>query len=89
MSDTPPIRNDVQHDIEALIQPTCRLLVDILKTTSLSDRVGFAVMFFSFDGCESAYGSNVKREDMVKALRETADILESRQDWPSGPKADN
>lgn len=43
---------------------------------------GFVILVFPFGGeKEGNYISNAKREDMVKALRETADRLEKKQDY--------
>lgn len=45
---------------------------------------GFALIVFPFfDPGISNYISNGTREDMIKALRETADRLEKRQDFPT------
>ncbi len=44
--------------------------------------LGFALIVFPFyDAGMSNYISNAEREDMIKALRETADRLESKQDF--------
>ena len=43
---------------------------------------GFAILVFPFgDGGTSNYISNAERADMIKALRETADRLEYKQDF--------
>lgn len=50
-------------------------------------KIGFALLVFEFHkpGIGN-YISNVKRADMVKALRETANRLEKKQDIPPGLK---
>ncbi len=46
--------------------------------------MGFALLWFTFnDDGVGNYLSNASREDMIKALRETADRLEQNQDIPS------
>ena len=49
-------------------------------------KYGFAVLVFPFGNKERTahYISNSNREDMIKALREKADVLEQKQDIPSG-----
>ena len=43
---------------------------------------GFALLVFPFGNEKmSNYVSNAQREDMIKALRETADRLENKQDF--------
>ncbi len=45
---------------------------------------GFALLVFPFHSPGiSNYISNAQRDDMIKALRETADRLEKRQDFPT------
>ena len=46
--------------------------------------LGFVLIVFEFykPGI-SNYISNAKREDMIKALRESANMLERKQDFPS------
>ncbi len=45
---------------------------------------GFAVLVFPHgQGGISNYVSNSNREDMIQALRETADRLEGKQDFPT------
>ena len=47
----------------------------------LGDGVGFCLLFSPMgEPGVGQYGSNVRREDMVKMLRETADRLERRED---------
>jgi hypothetical protein len=43
---------------------------------------GFVLIVFEFNEPGVSYISNAKREDMIKALRETADRLEKNQDIP-------
>lgn len=46
--------------------------------------LGFTLLVFEFnDPGMSNYIANAQREDMIKCLRETADRLEGRQDFPT------
>ena len=71
------MRLDVLHDMEIRVKP----ILDHIKA-SVPDGTGFAVLLFRFDGHEATYGSNARRDDMIKSLRECADRLESRMDKP-------
>lgn len=80
------LRHDVLRDLEEQIQPLCRE-IDFRLGGGLRAKdvgVGFAILLFRFDGPETTYGSNSRREDMIKALRECADRLEARSDSPPG-----
>lgn len=47
--------------------------------------IGFALLLFDFGpGGFSTYISNAQRADMIKALREQADVLEKGLDKPPG-----
>jgi hypothetical protein len=46
------------------------------------ERMGFALIVFPFSGGVSDYISNGERKDMIKALRETADRIETNQIIP-------
>ena len=76
-----PIRPHFLAAMEAMVQPLCKTIDAVVP-----EGTGFAVMLFRFDGSELTYGSNAKREDMIKALREQANQLEARQDWQSKPE---
>lgn len=55
--------------------------VDIILEAKCDEKMGFALLVFPFGKEQIAnYISNVSREDMIKAMRETADRLESRKD---------
>lgn len=73
-------------DLQDCTEPELRDLTnDALNYMKLllPDRTGFAVLFWPFGEHKiSQYGSNCRREDMILALRETADRLEKRQDVP-------
>lgn len=57
---------------------------------SLPKELGFALLVFPLGGPGiSNYVSNGTREDMIKALRETADRLEKNQDFKTPSKGDN
>lgn len=43
--------------------------------------LGFAVLVFYYDAGPASYISNAQRPEMIKALREQADLLESRKDF--------
>jgi len=52
-------------------------------TEAMFGKKGFALIVFDFNKPGiSNYVSNAKREDMVVALRETADRIEKNQDIP-------
>lgn len=46
----------------------------------LPDGLGFAVLVFEFEGGPAGYISNAQRAEMIKALREQADVLEAHLD---------
>ena len=49
-------------------------------------KIGFALLTFDFGDDGPKYGgyiSNAQRPDMIKALREAADVLEAGQDIPA------
>jgi hypothetical protein len=58
--------------------------VDSFVNSQRDEKIGFAVLLFSFDGKESTYVSNAQREDMIKYLRECADRLETNSYAPHG-----
>ena len=50
----------------------------------LPEDFGFTLLVFKFNNPgESNYISNANRQDMIKALRETADRLEKQEDYPT------
>lgn len=50
-------------------------------------KMGFALIIFEFNQPGiSNYVSNAQRDDMITALRETADRLEAKQDIPKAHK---
>ena len=67
--------------IEQDTDGTMRLIADVIKE-KVGDKYGFAVLVFPFgDKVRAAhYISNSRREDMIKALREKADVLEAGLD---------
>lgn len=70
--------------LEDMTEPELRALtarvLDAIKFRLPAD-TGFAVLFWPHgEHGISQYGSNCRREDMIKALRECADRLERRQD---------
>ncbi len=65
---------------------TMRRIADDIKARC-GERYGFAVLVFPFEedrfgGVTASYISNASREDMIKVLREKADILEAGLDIP-------
>lgn len=48
------------------------------------NKMGFALLLFSFDGSESTYVSNAQREDMIKFMREMLAHLETGVIAPHG-----
>lgn len=76
----------VMKQLEDMTEPELRELttavLDSVKAL-LPPNTGFCVLFWPFGSHGvSQYGSNSRREDMIKALRECADRLEKRQDVP-------
>jgi hypothetical protein len=69
-------------------QKTERLLTTMAKAIDKTlckelGRVGFVLLVFDFNQPGVAnYVSNANRADMIKALRETADRLENKEDIP-------
>lgn len=72
------MRVHLLYEMEQKVRP----ILDHIKSV-VPDGTGFAVLLFRFDGKEATYGSNARRDDMIKALRECADRLEERQDKPT------
>lgn len=72
--------------LEDLTEPELQALTtEILHAVKarLPAETGFAVLFFPMGQPGVAqYGSNCRREDMVKTLREAADRLAKREDIP-------
>lgn len=72
--------------LEDMTEPELRDLATAVLNgikDSLPEGVAFCVLFWPVGMHGVAqYGSNCRRADMVKALRETADRLERRQDVP-------
>lgn len=79
----PPLPKAAKQ-LEDMAEPELRELtsgiLDSIKARLPAD-TGFAVLFWPIGTHGIAqYGSNCQREDMIAALRETADRLEKRQD---------
>ena len=53
--------------------------LDSTLQTFYEREMGFTLLIFEFNSDQANYISNAKREDMVKALRETADRIERKQ----------
>ncbi len=72
--------------LDDMDQPELRALTTSILNgikAKLPPDTGFAVLFWPMTQYKLAqYGSNCRREDMIAALRETADRLEKRQDVP-------
>lgn len=71
MAEYKDLRKDILMEMEEKIQPFCRHI-----KSQVSEGTGFAVMLFRFDGDEASFGSNCRREDMIRALRELANVME-------------
>lgn len=71
-------------------EKSVRVLGEALDETIqeiFSEKLGFALLLFDFKNPGLAnFMSNAERFDMIKALRETADRLESRDYKPIGEK---
>jgi hypothetical protein len=64
------------------LQHIARHLNEVLEIV-FGERVAFALLIFRSDHPTLAdYLSNVEREEMIKALRETANRLENGEDFP-------
>ncbi len=79
-----PIEKDTVDTMQGLA-----IHVDgVLNQGLYARKYGFAILVFPFisDPAEKAahYISNAKREDIIKALREKADVLEAGMDIPAG-----
>ena len=73
-----PLEDMTEPELRELTNAVCRAVDDLLPPGT-----GFAVLFWPHGEHKvSQYGSNCRRADMVKALREAADRLEKRQDVP-------
>lgn len=59
-----------------------RDIADHVKA-QLPEGIGFAVLVFQFGGGPAGYFTNANRATMVKALREQADRLEQRHEFPT------
>lgn len=72
------------HTLDAMTEPELRTLTNKVChaiNQELPPDTGFAVIFFPIGAPGiSQYGANCRREDMIEALRETAERLERRQD---------
>lgn len=51
-------------------------------TEAYGMRMGFAIIVFPFNASVADYVSNAERENMVQALRETADRIEKKEYIP-------
>jgi hypothetical protein len=70
-----------QKDTEEIMQALGDGIDDFLK--GIVGGHGYALLIFPFgDPCVGNYVSNVKREDMIDALREAANRLEKNQYMP-------
>jgi len=65
------------------LEPMARALDGLIEEL-YKKRMGFALVVFEFntDKGVADYISNAQREDMIKVLREKADILEAGLDIP-------
>lgn len=68
-----------EPELKALTRRICNAVKERLP----KQEVGFVVLYYPV-GTHGVwqYGSNCSRADMIKALRDTADILERKQDVP-------
>lgn len=70
-----PKEFQVRRQMEDFCREFGRMLARLLPKS-----LGFAVLIFEFHGHQSSYVSNCDRADMIKALREQADVLERHED---------
>lgn len=68
--------------IEESTDSTMRKIADGMEKFIGKEKYGFMVLVFPFSNGPSVahYISNVNRKDMIKALREKADVLEAKLD---------
>ena len=64
-------------ELEALLTPELQTLAHYVKDNLLPEGWGFMCLMLPFDGESMLWVSNAQRDDAIKALRETADKLES------------
>lgn len=74
----------MSSSLEVHTDQTMRDIADNVKE-KVGDDYGFMVMVFPWgeDMRTAHYISNARREDMIKALREKADVLEAKIDVPN------
>jgi hypothetical protein len=67
-----PMDMDKMRRMESSARDIAKLLERALDgfRESNGNKMGFALMLFSFDGPEFTWISNAQRDDMIKALRE-------------------
>jgi len=68
---------DKMRRMEASARNLGKLLGEALRSSHSEERMGFALMLFSFEGPEFTWISNAQRDDMIKALREFISKYES------------
>ncbi len=70
-----PMDMDKMRRMEADARDLGRMIGDAIKQKG--EKIGFALMVFSFTGPEFTWISNAQRDDMIKALREFISKYES------------
>lgn len=76
------------------IESRARAIAKLLDTqihATTTEKYGFALLIFSFQGPELTYISNAERADMIQALRELLEKWETgnMSDFPGGIDARN
>lgn len=74
----------MSKQLKNMTEPELRTYCNLLaKATAsvLPDGAMFMLLLFD-ESCIAQYVSNANRADMIKAMRETADRLESKEDIP-------
>lgn len=72
-----PMDMDKMRRMEASARDLGHVLGEALSTIHSGEKMGFALMLFSFEGPEFTWISNAQRDDMIRALREFIGKYES------------
>lgn len=75
----------IEEDTDEAMKLLASILDEFLNEDLVLKKYGFSLLVFPFDESDKTanFISNVKREYMIKALREQADVLEKKLDIPA------
>jgi hypothetical protein len=69
--------NGRQESLEVMAKELGAILRNVLKEEGIEKEVGFALQMFTYgDQGELSYTSSAQRPDMIRVLRECADVIE-------------